>query len=240
MSDDRAKSVTGEQSSIWRWLHTIRSRRGALKKAGWGFGDQVLSSVTNFALLVIVARNESPADVGVFVLYIAGYQALTYANESITAEPLVVRYTGAPDAQWRLGVAAATGSTLFFAVACSLVLLALEAHVSGHRPRPVGSRSSLRSGALSSRTRCASPFFAQRQPRRAFINDAVWAVLQLGGVLTILALSFRTVGAIVLTWAAAGATAGAIALAQARVLPRPFRTRHWLHEQRDLWRFILS
>jgi hypothetical protein len=46
---------------------------GIIRRFGWGLGDQLLSSVTNFVLGLVVARSVGPQDLGAFSIAFATY-----------------------------------------------------------------------------------------------------------------------------------------------------------------------
>ncbi len=50
------------------------SRSRVARRIGWALGDQVLSSLTNFALTISVARVVSPSSFGVFATLIVASQ----------------------------------------------------------------------------------------------------------------------------------------------------------------------
>ncbi len=82
---------------------------GTLRRFGWGLGDQLLSSVTNFLLVALVARAVSPADFGAFSLAYATFTLSLGAVRALAGEPLVVRYSSVSELRWREGVKLASG-----------------------------------------------------------------------------------------------------------------------------------
>ena len=92
------------------------SRRGAAREALWGVGDQALSSVTNFAVAVVVARNVSTAEFGAFTLAFAAYLIILTISRAVTTEPLTIRYSTAGLEGWRSGTTRAVGGAVLFGV----------------------------------------------------------------------------------------------------------------------------
>ena len=204
----------------------------------WGLGDQALSSATNFAVLVLVARSLAPEEVGVFALFAAGYATVAYVVESLVSEPLLVCYSARSSPEWQEGVRSACGCALALGLCTSAILLASWRLA----PGPIGDL--LLAGAVFAPGLLVQDvmrfaFFAASQPQKAFVNDLAWAIAQLVGVGVVLAMGHRSLGVLVSTWAGAGALAGALALIQARVAPKPSRALRWLRNHKDLWFFIL-
>jgi hypothetical protein len=214
-------------------------RLSVVRRARWGLADQALSSATNFALLVIVARSVSPSELGGFALFLAGYTALTFVVESLVSEPIVVRYSAVAREQWRRGVSSATGCTCAASVAISIGLALAAVGVQGPIRWLLLIGAACAPGLLLQDT-MRFAFFAAGTPKQAFWNDALWAALQVSTILALEILSVASLPMLVLGWAGAGALSGAVSLLQARVLPRPLRSLMWLREQRDLSGYILG
>ena len=209
-----------------------------IRSAAWGVGDQLISSVTNFGILVLVARNVSPDQLGVFAIFLAAYSTVGFVNESLVSEPFVVRVTGSAPDRCRAELAAATGCSLGLGVALSS-LLGLGALLTGGSLRVLLIVGAVCAPGLLVQDTLRFAFFSGKKPRSAFLNDLAWGVLQLGGFAAVQLSGEQSLGALVLTWAGAGALAGAGGLVQARIVPLPQRTLMWLRDHHDLWLFIL-
>ena len=83
-----------------------------VRRLGWGLADQALSSLTNFALAVLVARTVGTAELGAFGLAFTTYTITLGATRALCSEPLTVRYSATGEAEWREGASAATGIAL--------------------------------------------------------------------------------------------------------------------------------
>jgi O-antigen/teichoic acid export membrane protein len=209
-----------------------------LLRMGWGVADQALSSFTNFALVILVARAVGPAELGAFALFLAGYTALTVISAGITAEPLMLRYSGVGLGAWADGARAALGCTLILGIACSVVLGVVEVFFAG-TTRELLVIGAICGPGLLIQDAMRYAFFASGRPRKAFVNDALWTVFQVCGIIGATSLAHGSVVPLVAAWAAAGAFAGAFALIQGGIIPHPGSARRWLREQRDLWAFLL-
>src|SRR5437764_6373982 len=72
---------------------------GGVRRLGWGLADQALSSMTNFALAILVARSVSTSALGAFGLAFTTYTITLGATRALCQEPLTVCYsaTGEPE-----------------------------------------------------------------------------------------------------------------------------------------------
>src|SRR5258706_8241603 len=86
--------------------------RPIVSRMGWSLADQALTSLTNFALGIVVARSVGPSDFGAFSLAFATYLAMLNASRAVATQPLLIRYVAVPAAVWRRGTQMATGTVL--------------------------------------------------------------------------------------------------------------------------------
>ena len=207
-------------------------------RARWGAGDQVLSSVTNFAILVLVARSVGPAELGVFAIFTAGYATVTFINESLVSEPFVVRHTAVAVATWRTRLSEASACAIVLGAICSLGLFGAALALGGTLGSLLALGALCAPGLLLQDT-IRFAFFAAGRQRSAFLNDLTWGVLQLIGFVAVETTGTRSLLAVVATWAGAGAVAGAFGLVQAHVMPQMRGAVAWLRQHHDLWRYIL-
>ena len=69
--------------------------RAIARGAVWGPADQTLSSLTNFALAIVVAHESAPRTFGLFALVFATFSIALGACRAVCCEPLAVRYSSA-------------------------------------------------------------------------------------------------------------------------------------------------
>jgi hypothetical protein len=87
-----------------RWpLERIRQVAG---KLSWGVADQAVSSLTNLAVAILVARSSGIEERGAF----ATYQVALNASRGLATDAFVVRYSGVEIPSWRRAVARSTGT----------------------------------------------------------------------------------------------------------------------------------
>lgn len=222
---------------------SVRSRVGAIvwplvsasRRLSWGFGDQAISSLTNFALGILIARSVSTDDLGAFGLALVTYWTALAIGRAITAQPLAIRYTGVAGATWRLGTAAATGTMVLVGLAGGAVSVSAGLLIGVDRALGgafVALGLFLPGLLLQDCWRFA--FLAAGRGRSAFVNDLVWAVVLF--LALALVISSDRVGILwpMLAWGAAATFAAIVGVAQSRVMPQPHRAAWWLRSQRDL------
>jgi O-antigen/teichoic acid export membrane protein len=107
-----------------------RLRRIAAR-LGWGLADQSLSSLTNFALGVFVARSLSPREFGAFGIAFGVYTTGLAITSAVTSEPLMVRYSVVTAKDWLSGVRAAAGTAFSMGVVGGLICVASAHGVGG-------------------------------------------------------------------------------------------------------------
>lgn len=199
----------------------------------WGLADQAVSSVTNLALVVIMARLLDPEDFGAFSLAYATYALGLNVSRAVSTEPLLVRYSGATETRWRSATGSATGSVLAVGCAALIGCVGLGLAIGG----PVGGSLlglGLAFPGLLLQDSWRFAFFAVRRGASAFANDLTWAA-----ILVVILLLWRPASGTdpfwpVLAWGGAGTVAGVLGMWQARVRPEPSRAIAWWREHKDL------
>lgn len=219
-------------------MHTpARLRLGALRRhgtthrLGWGLADQAASSLTNFLVVILVARALGPSGFGIFSLAYVTYGFSLNVSRGLATDPLVVRYSGVSTDSWRRAVRNAAGTAFtvgcVIGAGCAAVGLVLGGSV-GAAFLVLGVL--LPGLLLQDSWRYA--FFASGQGRKSFTNDLVWGL----ALVPLIALATHEGGVpwFVFAWGGAGCVAALVGIFQARVLPRPTGTRMWLTQQREL------
>jgi len=97
-----------------------RSRLAALRRLmgksahrlGWGLMDQAVSSLTNFAVVLLAIRTVAPAQFGAFSLAYVTYGFVLSASRGLVTAPLRVRFSAIDLPTWRRAVAECTGTAV--------------------------------------------------------------------------------------------------------------------------------
>lgn len=205
--------------------------RGMAGRLSWGLADQAVSSLTNFAVGMYVARELGVTAFGVFSIAWVTYGVVINISRGLATDPLVVRFSGVPENRWRAGASQSAGTALAVGLASGAFLVPLGLAIGGQ----VGG-SFVALGAmlplllLQDAWRFA--FFASGEGNRAFANDIVWALSLVPAML--LAEEFGNVVAYLLAWGLSAGVAAAYGCFQTATLPQLPGVRSWLREQRDL------
>ncbi|MFF5183163.1 hypothetical protein ACFY30_05140 [Streptomyces sp. NPDC000345] len=213
-------------------------KRAMAGRLSWGLADQAASSISNFAVGIYVARSLGVTAFGVFSLAWVTYGVVLNVSRGLASDPLVVRFSGVPEASWRGAVARASGTALgvgtVIGAACLVIGLAL-----GGRLGPAFACLGVLLPGLLLQDAWRFSFFAAGAGRKAFVNDLVWCVALVPAM--VVAARVGSVAAFVLAWGASAAVAAAYGCLQSGIRPRVTEARGWLREQRDLgYRYLVE
>ncbi|GAB7184187.1 hypothetical protein ATKI12_4018 [Kitasatospora sp. Ki12] len=205
--------------------------RGLLGRLSWGLADQAASSMTNFAVGIYVARSLGVTAFGVFSLAWLTYGVVLNVARGLATDPLVVRFSGAPEASWRSAAARSAGAALGVGTVLGAVCLLVGLGLGGR----VGAAFACLGVALPAlllQDAWRFAFFAAGAGRKAFTNDLVCGLALVPAM--VVAARVGTVAAFLLAWGAAAAVAAGYGCVQSGLRPRVGQARGWLREQRDL------
>lgn len=216
------------------WTRLRIPSGGLARRAGWGLADQALSSLTNFALAILAAHESSPRTFGLFALVFATFGLALGACRAICCEPLAVRYSSSSTSDWRAGASMATGTALVMGVIIGVGCVILGLVIGGQaRGLLVILGVSLPGLLLQDAWRYA--FFSAGSGVRAFVNDAVCAVLLMSAIVAALMVQGHiAVGGLLALWGASAAVGAIVGVWQSRLIPSPLRFVSWWRRQADL------
>ncbi|MFE4869172.1 hypothetical protein [Streptomyces sp. NPDC056682] len=214
------------------------ARRAIVGRLSWGLADQAASSVSNFAVGIYVARSLGLAAFGVFSLAWVTYGVVLSVSRGLATDPLVVRFSGVPDASWRGAVTRSSGTALgvgaAIGAACLVVGLALGGGVG-----PAFACLGVMLPGLLLQDAWRYAFFAAGTGRKAFVNDLVWGVALVPAM--VVAARVGSVAAFVLAWGGSAAVAAVYGCLQSGIRPRVSGARGWLRGHRDLgYRYLVE
>jgi O-antigen/teichoic acid export membrane protein len=210
-----------------------------LRRASWNLVDQVISSGTNAALSFLIARSVSSADFGGFAVAFTVFSLIIGVSRSVATSPLSVRFTSVPPEEFRRAAASGVGTAFVLGVVSGLGCLVGGAVVGGAAGQALVALGVVLPGLLS-QDAWRLVFFAEARPHAAALNDAVWAVTQLGAVAALLLLHVESIGPLVLVWGLAAGAAALMGLRQSGVRPRPRAAGAWLRRHRGLTGYLLA
>ncbi|MDX3528183.1 hypothetical protein P1P75_17505 [Streptomyces sp. ID05-39B] len=214
------------------------ARRALVGRLSWGLADQAASSMTNFAVGIYVARSLGVTAFGVFSLAWVTYGVVLSVSRGLATDPLVVRFSGVPDASWRGAVARSSGTALGVGAAIGVACLVAGLAVGGRVGAAFACLGVMLPGLLLQDAWRYS-FFAAGTGRKAFVNDLVWGVALVPAL--VVAARQGSVAAFVLAWGASATVAAGYGCLQSGIRPRMTGARGWLREQRDLsYRYLVE
>ena len=108
-----------------------RLRSNAVRRLGWGVADQVVSSLTNFAVSIYVVHALGAVQFGAFSLAYVTYGFALNASRGLATDPLMVRFSGTYLPTWRRAVADCTGTAMVVGLVAGACVLAAAAVLSG-------------------------------------------------------------------------------------------------------------
>jgi O-antigen/teichoic acid export membrane protein len=202
-------------------------------RLGWGVADQALSSLTNFAIGILIVRSFGSTAFGTYSLAFATYLVTLNVSRGLATDPLVIRYSGTKGPVWRNGLAAGAGMALIVGlvsgIACLLAGLAFEGLM-----RAAFLALGLTMPGLILQDTYRLSFFALARGGLAFLNDLLWVVVQFLGLALLIGTHQLSVFGLVLVWGGAATVASVAGGLQTGVAPKPARIGDWLREHREL------
>jgi len=205
-----------------------------VRRFGWAFADQLLSSGTNFLLGVLVARTVGVRDLGAFSVAYATFTFSLGGVRSVASELLVIRHGALPAQEWRDGIKRSTGTALLAGIiigAGSLIAAVMLRGAVGAVLTILG--VSLPFLLVQDVSRFA--LLARERGAAAFLSDAAWAAVMFTAFAILREAGVASVTWFTFSWAAAGCVAAAVGLLQLKLLPGgPIAAVRWLRSHNDI------
>jgi O-antigen/teichoic acid export membrane protein len=207
--------------------------RQASRRLSWGVADQAMSSVSNFAVNIYIARTLGAVQYGAFALAYVTYGFALNASRGLATDPLVVRFSGTNLSTWRRAVANCTGTAVVVGLVAGGGVLA-AAMLLGGATRLAFLALGLTLPALMLQDSWRFSFFALGRGSQAFLNDTIWTVTLLPTLVLLRVAGHANVFWFVFAWGAAAAVGAAVGPLQARVVPKLPGLWGWISQNRDL------
>lgn len=207
------------------------TKRALAGRLSWGLADQAASSLSNFAVGIYVARSLGVTAFGVFSLAWVTYGLVLNVSRGLGTDPLMVRFSGVPEASWRGAAARASGTALGVGAALGAVSVVAGLGLGGRAGLAFACLGVVLPGLLL-QDAWRFAFFAAGTGRKAFVNDVVWGVALVPAL--VVAARVGSVAAFVLAWGGSAAVAAAYGCFQSGIRPRASGVHEWLRDHRDL------
>lgn len=218
---------------------SVASASGLWGRVRWGIADQAVSSLTNLLLAVVVARSVSVRSFGAFGVGFGAYALALGASRAIVGEPMGIRHSASSPEMGRRALAQGVGAALALGILAGAVT-ALVALALGGSLGLLLSTLAVSLPGLLVQDAWRYGFVAIGEPRKALVNDLIWAAAQVVLIGMLLSAWEPTVAGIVLAWGAAASLAAGFGVFQAGVVPAVGQARRWLGRHDDLWPRLLG
>lgn len=218
---------TRPTAATWRLI------RQAFQRLSWGVADQGMSSISNFAVNIYIARTLGAVQYGAFGLAYVTYGFALNASRGLATDPLLVRFSGTNPPIWRRAVTKCTGTATTVGLTLGAVVLVAAALLNGTVSLAFLALGLTMPGLMLQDSWRYS-FFALGRGSQAFLNDTIWTLVLIPTLVLLRATGHANVFWFVFAWGAAATVAAAIGPWQARTAPRPFRAWEWVSRHRDL------
>ncbi|HEY6794295.1 MAG TPA: hypothetical protein VI248_06395 [Kineosporiaceae bacterium] len=220
----------------------VAPRRSALAKlagrAGWNLIDQILSTLTNAVLSILVARQVDQFGTGAFSVAFLLFSLGIAVERALTGQVLTIRHSAAAADEWPAIASRALGTVAVLAVPAGAAMVVAGMLLGGVLRWPLIAVG-VTLGPLLMQDTVRSIFFAQSRAQLAAMNDAVWAVVQFAVMGVLIVGGWATAGSLVLAWGVSAGVCVVVAAAQLRAVPNPRAARGWVREHGDLLGYLL-
>jgi O-antigen/teichoic acid export membrane protein len=213
--------------------------RGVLGRAGWSLVDQALSSLSNAALSLLMAKATGVEGYGAFAVAFTTFTFLQGVSRGLVNNPYLIRFSQVPDVEAAEAARGGSGLALLFGVGSALVIVPAALVLGGSAGPTVSTMAVLLPGLLVQDV-WRSVFIARQRPRAAAANGAIWTVLQFGALAALLWAGVRDPAALVAAWGLTGWAAAALAVHWGGGPPSLRRSREFVHRSHDLARYLVA
>lgn len=210
------------------WHHVRRI--GA--SLSWGLADQAMASLTNFLLSAYIARNLGATQFGAFALAYMTYGFANNVSRGVSIEPLLVRFSGV-EWKWRRATGGCTGTAVLVGLVTGSLALIAGVLIGGTTGLAFVALGLMMPGLLLQDS-WRYAFFAVGRGYHAFVNDTVWALVEIPLLVGLKMTGHANVFWFIVAWGAGAYVGAVLGMFQARVVPHLVGATRWLISHRDL------
>lgn len=214
-------------------------RRQLAARASWNLIDQAVSSASNFALSILIARSVDRYAFGAFAVSFTLFSFLIGIVRAIGRYPLVIRFGDTSQTEFRRATQAATGSVCSFGLLSGLLTALVGLSIGGEEGAALTAMGMVLPFVLL-QDMWRGVLIGAGRPAAATLNDAIWTVSQFAALGYLLAIGVDSVPALMITWGLTGGLAAAFGVVQTKAVPRLQDTRRWLVDHWDQIGFFLA
>jgi O-antigen/teichoic acid export membrane protein len=214
-------------------------RSGLVGRAGWSFADQAMSSLTNAALSIVLAKVAGAEGYGAFAVAFTVFTFLAGVSRALVNHPFLMRYPAVSDAAAQAGARSAGGLALLFGLGAAVLLAPVAVILGGASGASLGVTAALLP-ALLLQDVWRAVFIARGRARSAAANTALWTGLQFAGLAVAVTAGVRDPAALLGVWGVTGLVAAAVACVQGRAVPSPAGGVGYARAHRDIAGFLVA
>jgi O-antigen/teichoic acid export membrane protein len=213
--------------------------RALVGRASWNLIDQVISSLGNGLLSVLVAHSVDSNAFGGFAVAFTIFTLLVGASRAVATSPLGIRFSDAPSDDFRRASSAATGAALALGALGGVGCL-VAGGLAADSVKPGLIALGVIFPALIVQDAWRQVFCAAGRPAAAALNDAVWVVGELAILSAVLVSGRASTPLLILSWGISAIPAALLGVRQGRTWPNPWRAVTWLLEHRTLTGYMAT
>lgn len=221
--------AVGPRKRTFAW----RLRSKGARRLSWGVVDQAVSSLTNAAVSIYVARTLGAVQFGAFSIAYVTFAFALNASRGLSTDPLMVRFSGAELPAWRRATASCTGTAAVVGLVAGACVMVVAMLLSG-TTRAAFLALGLTMPGLLLQDSWRYAFFALGRGFQAVLNDLACAVLLIPALFLLRKTGHADVFWFVFAWGMASAVAAVLGPLQARVVPKLPNIWVWVLQHRDL------
>lgn len=217
----------------------LRKHLPHARGASWTLIDQLLSSVTNVIMSILVARNVSADGFGFFSVAFLLFSLTIGVVRCLVEMPLSIRNASDVGEQRQRTAADALGASVALALPVSLVLLFVWALRGGDLGLTLAALA-LTMPALVTQDTARFAFFAWGRPELATLSDFIWAVVQFLLSWALIVTGHATAASLVFVWGLGALAALIVASFQLSAWPRLAAVVPWVAKHKDITGYMLG
>ena len=229
-----------ERSANSAFATVLRSSRsGIVGRAGWSLIDQALSSLSNAALSLLVARASGVEGYGAFAVAFTVFTFVQGLNRGLVNNPYIMRFAGISDDDATREARRGTGLALLFGAGSAAVVVVIALVVGQGTAPSLATMAVLLPGLLVQDV-WRSIFIARQRPRSAAANDALWTVLQFGVLAVLIVMGIRSPAALIGAWGFTGWIAAMVAVRWGGAWPSVRDAAGFARSTHDVSRYLVA
>lgn len=212
---------------------------GLSGRAAWNLIDQVVSSLSNAAVAILVARTVSPTEFGWFAAALTTTLLVLSLVRALVCYPLMITSGGLDEAGLRAAGRSAAGASVLIGVSVGLLLGLVGAAIGGSAGASIAA-AGLVLPVILLQDVLRFVALVRGRPQEAALSDGLWLVALLVVLTALERADVDTAWGYVVGWGAGAALAAGVAATRLRWLPRLRGARAWAWERRSTSGWLLA